>query len=216
MRWLGLGGQTEKNLLWLAFKFDLEQSDRKSSQVNASARKAWPNAVASRPKFSTCAYLRLHMARALTCSASKKSTAGVFPAFFWVIEPKRKYWEEISLIINWPRLIQRLDNAIHRINHYPADSVVCFVNTYPLDSDSIRWIALSSLWSNRGQIFNSVSFRTHQKWVVFRIGTSKGRKKTLKWCPQNRILGISVRCMYFSKFMYLQCASFYTRLTSSQ
>ena len=25
--------------------------------------------------------------------------------------------------------------AIHRINHYPADSVVCFVNTYPLDSD---------------------------------------------------------------------------------
>ena len=26
-------------------------------------------------------------------------------------------------------------NAIHRINHYPADSVVCFVNIYPLDSD---------------------------------------------------------------------------------
>ena len=31
-------------------------------------------------------------------------------------------------------VVQRLDNAIHRINHYPADSVVCFVNTYPLDS----------------------------------------------------------------------------------
>ena len=29
-------------------------------------------------------------------------------------------------------IVQRLDNAIHRINHYPADSVVCFVNTYPL------------------------------------------------------------------------------------
>ena len=28
-----------------------------------------------------------------------------------------------------------MDNAIHRINHYPVDSVVCFVNTYPLDSD---------------------------------------------------------------------------------
>ena len=26
-------------------------------------------------------------------------------------------------------------NAIHRINHYPEDSVVCFVNTYLLDSD---------------------------------------------------------------------------------
>ena len=32
-------------------------------------------------------------------------------------------------------VVQRLDNAIHRINYYPADSVVCFVNTYPLDSD---------------------------------------------------------------------------------
>ena len=32
-------------------------------------------------------------------------------------------------------VVQRLDNAIHRINHYPVDSVVCFFNTYPLDSD---------------------------------------------------------------------------------
>ena len=32
-------------------------------------------------------------------------------------------------------VVQRLDNAIHRINHYPVDSVVCFVNTYPVDSD---------------------------------------------------------------------------------
>ena len=33
------------------------------------------------------------------------------------------------------RVVRKLDNAIHRINHYPVDSVVCFVNTYPLDSD---------------------------------------------------------------------------------
>ena len=45
-------------------KFDLNQSERKSSQVNASARKSWPNGVASRPKFSTCSYLRLRLARA--------------------------------------------------------------------------------------------------------------------------------------------------------
>ena len=32
-------------------------------------------------------------------------------------------------------VVQRLDNAIHRINHYPVDSVVCFANTCPLDSD---------------------------------------------------------------------------------
>ena len=29
----------------------------------------------------------------------------------------------------------RITLAIHRIIHYPADSVVCFVNIYPLDSD---------------------------------------------------------------------------------
>ena len=32
-------------------------------------------------------------------------------------------------------VVQRVDNAIHRINHYLVHSVVCFVNTYPLDSD---------------------------------------------------------------------------------
>ena len=32
-------------------------------------------------------------------------------------------------------VVQTLDNAIRRINHYPVDSVVCFVNIYPLDSD---------------------------------------------------------------------------------
>ena len=56
-----------KNLPWLACKFDLYQRERKSSQVNASARKPWPNGVASRPKFSTCVYLRVRLARALGC-----------------------------------------------------------------------------------------------------------------------------------------------------
>ena len=32
-------------------------------------------------------------------------------------------------------VVQRLDNAIHQTNYYPVDSVVCFVNTYPLDGD---------------------------------------------------------------------------------
>ena len=32
-------------------------------------------------------------------------------------------------------VVQKVDNAIHRINHYPVDSMVCFVSTYPLDSD---------------------------------------------------------------------------------
>ena len=32
-------------------------------------------------------------------------------------------------------VVAKVDNSIHRTNHYPADSVVCFVNTYPLNSD---------------------------------------------------------------------------------
>ena len=36
---------------------------------------------------------------------------------------------------NLARVVQTLDSAIHRINHYPADSVIDFRNTYPLDSD---------------------------------------------------------------------------------
>ena len=41
----------------------------------------------------------------------------------------------MALYIHLARVVQRLDNTIHRINHYPADSVVCFVKTYPLDND---------------------------------------------------------------------------------
>ena len=32
-------------------------------------------------------------------------------------------------------VVRRVDNAIHRINRYSVDGVVCFVKTYPLDSD---------------------------------------------------------------------------------
>ena len=32
-------------------------------------------------------------------------------------------------------VVQKLDSAIHRINHYPVDNAIGFPNTYPLDSD---------------------------------------------------------------------------------
>ena len=32
-------------------------------------------------------------------------------------------------------VVQTLDSAFHRINHYPAESVIDFPNTYPLSSD---------------------------------------------------------------------------------
>ena len=36
---------------------------------------------------------------------------------------------------NQARVVQKVDNDTHRINHYPTDSVVCVVNSCPLDSD---------------------------------------------------------------------------------
>ena len=33
-------------------------------------------------------------------------------------------------------VVRKVDNAIHLINHYPVDSVVCFVNTI------IYWVAI--------------------------------------------------------------------------
>ena len=38
-------------------------------------------------------------------------------------------------LIKLAPVVQTLDSAIHRINLYPADSVIDFCNTYPLDSD---------------------------------------------------------------------------------
>ena len=40
LTWVQLSGQTVKKLCGLACKFDLDQSELKSSQVKASARKA--------------------------------------------------------------------------------------------------------------------------------------------------------------------------------
>ena len=40
-----------------------------------------------------------------------------------------------NLSIHLAPVVQTLDSAIQRINHYPADSVIDFCNTYPLDSD---------------------------------------------------------------------------------
>ena len=35
-------------------------------------------------------------------------------------------------------VVRKIDSAIHRINHYPVDNVVSFVNIYKLDSDLSR------------------------------------------------------------------------------
>ena len=40
-----------------------------------------------------------------------------------------------SLFIFQAPVVQKLDSAIHRINHYPVENAIGFPNTYPLDSD---------------------------------------------------------------------------------
>ena len=37
--------------------------------------------------------------------------------------------------IDLATVVQKVVNAIHRINHYPLDSAIGFAMTYPLDSD---------------------------------------------------------------------------------
>jgi len=47
----------------------------------------------------------------------------------------KKFTHAVGKIQVLFRVVQKMDNAIRRINHYPADSVVCFVNNYRLDRD---------------------------------------------------------------------------------
>ncbi len=54
LRWLALGGQTVKNLRWLAWKFDLNQSERKSTQLHARPGKTEAHMDASWNLASTC------------------------------------------------------------------------------------------------------------------------------------------------------------------
>ena len=53
------------------------------------------------------------------------------------ITSKINYCTPLPSFIQQARVVQRIDNTIHWITHYmyPVDSVVCFVNTYPVDSD---------------------------------------------------------------------------------
>ena len=41
----------------------------------------------------------------------------------------------MNRLIHRAPVVQKLDNAIHRINLYPVDNAIGFPYTYPLDSD---------------------------------------------------------------------------------
>ena len=62
--------------------------------------------------------------------------SSLFPTYLQNNVNQRCHNEKTLLAL----VVQKVDNAIHRINHYPDDSVVCFVNTYPLE-----WIAIQPM-----------------------------------------------------------------------
>ena len=46
----------------------------------------------------------------------------------------------LSFVYEWRQndlapVVEKVDNAIHRINHYPLDIAIGFAITYPVDSD---------------------------------------------------------------------------------
>ena len=63
------------------------------------------------------------------CLKNKVGVTGNF------VHMKNSYKRREQLSKPHGPIVQGVDNAIQQINHYPVDSVVCFVSTYPLDSD---------------------------------------------------------------------------------
>jgi len=61
-----------------------------------------------------------------------------------------------SSSIHQARVVRKVDNALHRINHYPVDSVVCFVDTYRLDNDLSGGYSAIHPANNRGQEINQI------------------------------------------------------------
>ena len=46
-------------------------------------------------------------------------------------------WNKMAFIDrNQAPVVQTMDSAVHRINHYPADNSIGFASVYPLDNDS--------------------------------------------------------------------------------
>ena len=74
------------------------------------------------------------------------------------------------------RTVRKVDSTIHRINHFPADSVVCFVNTYPLDSDvscGLRYPAFEYMG------LGPTNFKHQKNWA-------KSPLRKIRFCVQKR------------------------------
>ena len=53
----------------------------------------------------------------------------------WLESPFAKSQQNFFYFLDLAPVVQKVDNAIHRINHYPLDIAIDFAITYPVDSD---------------------------------------------------------------------------------
>ena len=68
--------------------------------------------------------------------------------FLWPVSDHLKLVSAVFAIyhlIRQAQVVQKADNTIHWINHYPVDSVVCFVSTYLLDSKLSMPVSMDSI-----------------------------------------------------------------------
>ena len=76
----------------------------------------------------------------------------------------------LAILSNQALVVQTLDSAIHRINHYPADSVILLLSVilthwiviYPVDSaiQHLNNRGQEGKWLSNGQLENQIS-----KWL---------------------------------------------------
>ena len=59
------------------------------------------------------------------------------------------YQEKFDADHHQAPVVQKVNSSIHRINHYPLDSAICFPNTYLMNSDYPMGSA-NHLLNNRG------------------------------------------------------------------
>ena len=95
----------------------------------------------------------------ILCGRSRMAGAGFSIPCPWNLDSRFQSLARFrAFYIEQAPVVQKLDNAIHRINLYPVDSAIGFANSY-LSTEFIRWIALSILWTTGSE------FRISNPWT---------------------------------------------------
>ena len=66
---------------------------------------------------------------------SEFSFAGVEPTILRLLSMRQNFAPFLINATHLAPVVQKMDNAIHRINHHPLDCAIDFAISYPLDSD---------------------------------------------------------------------------------